>query len=381
MKKAIKWILLAIFALAVVLVFVSLWKHSRPKQVQYEWISVTTGDIRKTTIVTGDIEPRCEVAIKPQINGIIAELLKQAGDPVKAGDPIARIQVITEAASLSSAESRVRLAEKTLQNQIKVFQRDSALYLQKVISQEEYDKSYLQYLTCQEDLQAAEDNLSIIRDGMTRSAGESGNTNTIIRSTISGRILDIPVKVGNSVTQLSNFGEGTTIATVADMQDLLFVGKIDETEVGKLKEGMPMELLVGALNDCRFAATLEYIAPKGVSNNGAMMFEIKGAAHIPDSVVIRSGYSANAEIVLQERQQVLILPEETLEMEGNRSFVQVLTDETTKTVERREVVTGLSDGMHIEIVSGLKEGDVVRGNSVNMMMPQQSAQGIAVTIE
>ena len=267
-------------------------------------------------------------------------------------------------AQLSSAESRVRLAKYNLENARKIFERDSALLQQEVIAYETYEKSLLQYISNLEELQAAEDQLSITRDGVAQKA-EAGFTNTIVKATIAGTVLNVPVKVGNSVILSNTFNDGTTIATVADMQDLLFVGNIDETEVGKLREGMRMDLVIGALNDQRFTATLEYIAPKGTEENGAMMFEIKGAATIPDSVVIRAGYSANAEIVLAESVDVLTIPEATVVMEGEKSYVQVITDITTQAAERREIRTGLSDGLNIEVIEGLSAGDIIRGNQLN----------------
>lgn len=362
MKKYLKWILLGLLLAGVVAVFVRLWMKSRPQQKQYEQVEVTIGDIRRTTIVTGSIEPRNEVEIKPLINGTIAELYVEAGNIVQAGDPIAKIRVVTDAQSLSSAESQLKYAEFNMENQQEVFRRDSALYADKIISTEEYQKSRLQLITYKEQLKAAQNNLSLVRDGVTSSSKDM--TNTIIRATISGMILDVAVKVGNTVQALGGFNAGTTVATMADMRDLLFVGKIDETEVGRLHAGMPMDLIVGAMNDQRFSAQLEYIAPKGTSVNGAMMFEIKGAASIPDSVMIRSGYSANAEIILEEKHDVMTLSEECITMRGGKPAVCLIRDAATAEADTVEVETGLSDGMKIEIVKGLKAGDIVRGNEI-----------------
>ena len=363
MKNWKKWTLLSVILVALVAVFVFLWLRSRPAPVVFETLTVQTTDIQKTTLVTGRIEPRDEVAIKPQISGIIAELYKEAGDKVQVGDAIAKIKVIPDMAQLASAESRVRLARYNVENARKIYERDSLLLTQQVVAEEVYEKSRLQYIADMEELQAAEDNLSITRDGVAaKSSAEF--TNTIVRSTISGTVLDVPVKVGNSVILSNTFNDGTTIATVADMQDLLFVGSIDETEVGKLLTGMQMDLIVGALNDQRFAATLEYIAPKGTETNGAMMFEIKGAAVIPDTVVIRAGYSANAEIVLEKRTQVLSIPEYAVSFEGDSAFVQLLTDTAEHAYTRHAVTTGLSDGIHIEVTSGLSEGEQIKGNQL-----------------
>lgn len=358
MKKYVKWIVIALLLAGVVAVFVNLWRKSRPEAVEYTTLEVTRGDIRRTTIVTGAIEPRNEVEIKPQINGTIAELYVEAGQKVKAGDPIARLKVITEVQSLNNAESNVRTARANMENYREVYRRDSALLAGGVVSREEYDRSRLNYINAVEQLRAAEDNLSIVKDGVTTKAGDA--TNTIVRATISGTILNVPVKVGNAVQQLSNFSAGTTIVTMADMSDLLFVGKIDETEVGRLSEGMHMDLIIGALNDERFGATLEYIAPKGTSVNGAMMFEIKGAAEIPNGVTIRSGYSANADIILDERKDVPILSEEYITMKDGQPAVLLLRDTTSHAVDTVLIQTGLSDGMQIEVVSGVNVGDKIR---------------------
>lgn len=353
MKRVMKWMMVCLLIAAVVATFFFLWKRAQPKPVEYETLTVKRRDIEKRTVVTGKVEPRDEVAIKAQISGIIAELYKQTGEKVKVNEPIAKIKVVPDMQQLSSAESRVRLAEYNLNNIQDIFRRDSTLFAKQVIAREDYDKSHLEYIKAREELVAARDAYLIVREGVVASSKDAGNT--IVRSTIAGTILDIPVKVGNSVINANNFNDGTTIATVADMSDMLFVGKMDETEVGRLCEGMPMQLIIGAINDRRFDATLEYISPKGTESNGAMMFEIKGAARIPDSIHVRAGYSANAEIVLQRREQVLALDEAAVHIEGDSSYVTIHDT-------RRAVTTGMSDGIYIEICSGLQEGDSVRGN-------------------
>ena len=210
-------------------------------------------------------------------------------------------------------------------------------------------------------MQNAVDNVEIIKDGIAKRSGSYSNTQ--IRSTITGVILDIPVKVGNSVIQSNNFNDGTTIATIADMNDMIFEGKIDETEVGRVHEGMPIVLTVGALQDKKFNATLEYISPKGVEENGAVMFEMKAAARIPDSVVIRAGYSANAEIILDQRKDVLTIPESAVSFENDSAFVYVLkkTKDKTQTFDKKFVELGLSDGINIQVVKGVVDSMEIRG--------------------
>ncbi|MBP5659299.1 MAG: efflux RND transporter periplasmic adaptor subunit [Paludibacteraceae bacterium] len=365
MKRVIKWIFVCLLIIGIVATFVFLWSRQRPKPEQYEVLRVERRDLSSHAIVTGKVEPRDEVAVKAQLSGIIAELYKEPGQRVKSGEPIARIKVVPEMTQLANAESRVRLAEHSLKNVQQVYGRDSALFAQNVISREEFDNSSLKLLQAQEELKAAKDNLSIVQEGVT--AGEKGNT--IVRATIAGTVLDVPVKVGNTVINANTYNDGTTIATIADMSDMLFVGKIDETDVGKLHEGMHMDLIVGALNDQRFGATLEYISPKGTESNGAMMFEIKGAATIPDTVKLRSGYSANAQIILESRTQVLTLDEAAVHITPDSTYVLLAADSTAQEVTPTLIETGMSDGIYIEITSGLSEGDLVRGNTKTIVPP------------
>jgi HlyD family secretion protein len=300
------------------------------------------------------------VNIKPQISGIISELLKEPGDYVNAGDVIAKVKVIPDMAQLSSAEMRVRLADINLKQAETDFQRVENLYNQKLVSADEYDKSKMSLNQAKHERLAAQDALEGVRDGVSKSNANASST--LIRSTISGVILDIPVKVGNSVILSNTFNDGTTIATVANMNDLIFRGNIDETEVGQLVNGMNMEITIGALQDLKFDASLEYISPKAVESNGANQFEIKAAVKLAEGGKIRSGYSANAEIVLAKADKVLTVPESAIEFSGDSTFVYLIKGEgKQKSYERTAVTTGLSDGVNIEIKKGLTTKDKVRG--------------------
>ena len=363
MKKYFKFIVAAIIALIFIGTFVFLYVKSLPQPVAYSEFTPKIADIRKTTLVTGKIEPRNEVAIKPQISGIISELLKEAGNTVKEGEVIAKVKVIPDMGQLSSAQSRLRLANINVKQARTDYEREKVLYDKGLVSADEYDKIAQAYRQAKEEVAAAEDNLQVVRDGVSKSNASASST--LVRSTITGVILDIPVKVGNSVILSNTFNDGTTIASVADMNDLIFRGNIDETEVGRLVTGMPMKLSIGALQDKTFEASLEYISPKAVDNNGANQFEIKAAVKVADSKNIRSGYSANAEIVLAQAKNVLTIPESAIEFEGNDTYVYVVKgtgDE--KTYERRKVVTGLSDGINIEIKKGLTQKDRIRGPKI-----------------
>ena len=363
MKRYSKLIIAAIIALIFIGTFVFLWQKSQPKEVVYNEFTPKMEDIQKTTIITGKIEPRNEVNVKPQISGIISELYKEPGDYVNTGDVIAKVKVIPDMNQLSSAEMRVRLAEINLKQSETDFQRVENLYNQKLVSADEHDKSKLALNQAKHELSAAQDALQVVRDGVSKSNAKASST--LIRSTISGVILDIPVKVGNSVILSNTFNDGTTIASVANMNDLIFRGNIDETEVGQLVSGMNMKITIGALQDLKFDASLEYISPKAVESNGANQFEIKAAVKLSEGGKIRSGYSANAEIVLARADKVLTIPESSIEFSGDSTFVYIVKgDGKEKTYERTQVTTGLSDGVNIEIKKGLTAKDKVRGPEV-----------------
>ncbi len=361
MKKYFKYILMALVAVIFIGTFVFLYIKSQPQPEVYDEFTLQRMDIRKTTVVTGKIEPRNEVNVKPQISGIITEILKEAGETVQEGEVIAKVKVIPDMGSLSAAQSRLRLAEINRKQAQTDYDREKALFDKGLVAADEYDKIAQALRQAREEVDAAQDNLEVVRDGVSKSNASASST--LIRSTITGLILDIPVKVGNSVILANTFNDGTTIATVANMNDLIFRGNIDETEVGRLSTGMTMKITIGALQDLKFDARLEYIAPKATDQNGANQFEIKAAVNLPSNATnIRSGYSANAEIVLAEAKNVLAVQESAIEFDGDDTYVYVIKGEGDKqTYERRKVQTGISDGINIEIRSGVKPNERIRG--------------------
>lgn len=360
MKKYLKITLLVTLALILIGTFVFLYQKSQPEATVYELLTAEVADLQKTTVVTGKIEPRNEILIKPQISGIIEQVYKESGQSVKKGEVIAKVKVIPELGQLNSAESRVRLAGINAAQAETDFSRMKKLYESKLISREEYEKSEVTVKQAREEKQTAKDNLEIIKEGITKNSASFSST--LIRSTIDGLILDVPVKAGNSVIMSNTFNDGTTIATVANMNDLIFRGNIDETEVGRIHEGMPVKLTIGALQNLTFDATIEYISPKGVENNGANQFEIKAAVSAPGNVKIRSGYSANAEIVLQRANKVLAIPESTVEFSGDSTFVYILTDSLPEQkFKRTQITTGMSDGIKIEVKKGVTGKNKLRG--------------------
>ena len=276
---------------------------------------------------------------------------------MKENEVIAKLKVIPEMSQLSSAQSRVRLSEVNLKQAQTNYDREKKLFDQQLVSAEAFEQVAQALKQAEEEYAASQESLEIVRDGVS-SSNKSGSS-TLVRSSVSGLILDIPVKVGNTVINSNTFNDGTTIATVADMDDLIFDGNIDETEVGRLHVGLPVIISVGALQDLHFDAALEYIAPKATESGGTNLFEIKATVKIPSDITIRSGYSANAEIELQRAENVLMIPESALQFDGDDTFVYVLKEDGT--YENRPVETGLSDGVNIEIKSGLSLGEKVRG--------------------
>ncbi|MCR5131010.1 MAG: efflux RND transporter periplasmic adaptor subunit [Prevotella sp.] len=361
MKKYFKLFLAALVALVFIGTFVFLWLQSKPQPVSYDEFIPEVKDIVKSTIVTGKIEPRDEVNVKPQISGIITDIYKEAGEMVHAGEVIAKVKVIPDMQQLSSAQARVRLAQVNVKQAKVDYDREKELFDKGYVSADEYDKIAQAYRQAREEVAAATDQLQVVRDGV--SASNASASSTLIRSTITGLILDIPVKVGNSVILSNTFNDGTTIASVANMGDLIFRGNIDETEVGRLVAGMPMKISIGAVQNETLQARLEYISPKAVESNGANQFEIKAAIN-PQRLTsnIRSGYSANAEIVLAEAKKVLTVPESAIEFVGDSTFVYIINGTgNNANYTRKAVVTGLSDGLNIEIKSGIGKADRIRG--------------------
>jgi HlyD family secretion protein len=334
---------------------VFLYRKSQEAPVIYQTATPFYTDIVRKTVATGKIVPRKEIAIKSRVPGVIAEIYVEAGQQIEKGEKIARIELLPDLQFLNSAESDLEKAKINLENAKRDYERQKALFRDKLISETDFNRYEVQYRLAEEGVRGAENNVALIRDGATK---KSGMVSNIVMVTASGILLDVPVKEGGFVIQSNTFNEGTTIATVANMEDMIFEGRVDESEVGKLKEGMPLELRVGAIGDPRFSADLEYIAPKGVDDQGTIKFEIRAAVKLSADTFLRAGYSANADIVLEKREQVLAINEANLIIEGKKTFVEVETG--PQQFVRREVVVGLSDGINIEIVSGLKENEAIK---------------------
>jgi len=333
-----------------------LWEKSQVKPVVYETTQAFKTDIIKKTTATGSVKPRKEIEIKPKVSGIIDEIFVTEGQVLKKGDLIARVKIIPNMVSLNNAQARVDRAKMQMEYEKTVYDRQKELFKKDVIAQSDFDEVEIKYHNSQQEVNAAIENLELIRDGQTSNV--KSTTNTLIASTIEGMILEIPVEEGNSVIESNTFNDGTTIATVADMGEMVFEGKIDESEVGKIKEGMPLILTIGAIENVEFDAVLEHISPKGVEENGAVQFEIKAQVELRDDYFIRAGYSANAAIVLNRQDSVLAVSESLLLFEDGNTYVEIET--SPQVFEKRKIITGLSDGINIEVIKGLTKDDKIK---------------------
>lgn len=357
MNKIVKYILI------VLLVGGALWaaaffiKSNSKSAITYETKTPFISSIEKKTVATGKVVPEDEIEIKPQISGIIQQIYKEEGDKVQSGDLIATIQVVPNEQALNQAGGRVRSAELALNN-IKVeYDRNKTLFDKGVISSQDFNNLQLQYDQAQQELENAKADYRIIREG---SAGGSASANTDIRATVDGTILEIPVEEGDQVIESNNFNDGTTIATIADLSKMIFEGMVDEGEVAKLEVGTPLKINLGAVEGEELDAKLRFIAPKGVEETGAVQFKIEGDVDVRDDIFIRAGYSANASLILEKKDSILVIPEALLQFDTktDKPFVEVATGD--QQFERREIEIGISDGINVEIVSGLDQEDKVK---------------------
>ena len=359
MNKYVKYGLIGVAVVGILAATVYFLKQNSTPAQLYETENLERKDIVNKVIVTGKVIPEDEINIKPQISGIIDKIYLEEGVEVKAGDLIAVIKVVPNEQSLNQAAGRVRNAELALNNAKIEYDRNKALFDKGVIASQDFNNQKLTFDQAQQELKNAQADYQIIRRG---SAGGSTSANTNIRATVSGTILEIPVEEGDQVIQSNNFNDGTTIATIADMTKMIFEGEVDEAEVGKLNVGMPLEINLGALEKNTFSAKLKFIAPKGVEEEGAVQFKIEGDLEVGEDnkAYVRAGYSANASIVLEEKKDVLTIKEALLQFdkETDKPFVEIEVGENE--FERKELELGVSDGIDVEIVSGVEEEDKIK---------------------
>ena len=357
MNKIVKYVLIGIVGLGALWAAAFFIKSNSKSAITYETKKPFITNIEKKTVATGKVIPEDEIEIKPQISGIIETIYLEEGAQVKAGDLIAIIKVVPNEQSLNQARGRVRNAEIALNNTEIEYKRNKALFDKGVISSQDFNALQLQYDQAVQELDNARADYQIIRRG---SAGGSSSANTNIRATVAGTLLEIPVREGDQVIQSNNFNDGTTIATIADLGKMIFEGKVDEGEVGKLEIGMPLEISLGAIDDQKFEAKLKFIAPKGIEESGAVQFKIEGDVVVEGDFMIRAGYSANASLVLEKKDSVMVIPEALLQFdkETDEPYVEIAVGD--QKFERKNVEIGISDGVNVEIISGLTQEDEVK---------------------
>ncbi len=348
MKKALRTIL--VIVIVGTFGFLGYYVFSKSEQTSevIETDSTFVTNIERKTVATGAINPRKEVDIKSQVSGVVQKLFVEPGDDIESGQLIAKIQIIPNVVALNNAEARLKEATINFKNAENEMERQKKLFMEKVISEVDYNQILLTYNLNQQQMEAAENNLELIKEGASKKSGAVSN---LVKSTVAGMVLNVPVKEGDFVIETNTFNDGTTIASVADMSEMIFEGKVDEAEVGKLTEGMSLALVVGALDTVKFHAELEYISPKGVEEEGAIQFEIRASVELLENYFLRAGYSANADIVLERKENVLAVKESNLIFEEDKVFVELLVDE--QSFEKTEIETGISDGINIEVLKGL----------------------------
>jgi HlyD family secretion protein len=337
------------------------YQKSQTPPVTFQTVSAFDTTIIKKTVATGSVTPRKEVNMKSQVSGIIEKLYMIAGEEIKQGDVIARIKIIPNMLNMANAETRVNTAQLNYDNAKIEYDRNKMLFDQSVISKAEFQVYDLKLKANHEELIASQNQLQIIKEGVSKSSGAVSNT--MVKSTITGMVLDVPVKEGGQVIESNTFNEGTTIASVANMSEMIFEGKLDESEVGKVHEGMEIVLTIGAIDKKSFKAKLEYIAPKGLTENGAIQFLIRASISKDNSAFLRAGYSANADIILDKKERVFAISESVLQFDKEKPFVEIETG--PQQFEKRFVKTGLSDGINIEILEGIKKGDKIKVPQMN----------------
>jgi len=355
MKRILKFLVLGIIAVVFVGTLVFLYRKSQGSPVVYQLDSPAKMTIVKKTVATGKVIPRREIEVKSQVSGVVDKLYVTAGQTVKKGAVLAKISLRPNMLNVSSAEAQVAAARINLRNQAADLERYKKLLATKVISESQYNQYVTNYDLQKQAVDSAEDQLLLLKTGATKN---SGNISNLIPATIDGTVLDVPNKEGSFILESSTFQSGTSVATLADMSDMIFEGLVDESEVGKLKQGMELVLNVGALQGKPFKATLEYIAPKGVTDQGTIKFTIRAAVTLDKELFLRSNYSANADIVLDKHADVLAINEGDLIIEDKKTFVEVET--APQKFEKREIKTGLSDGINIEVVEGLKAEEKIK---------------------
>ena len=332
-------------------------KTNNKSAITFETEKMFKTSIEKKTVVTGKVIPEDEVEITPQIQGIIDGIYVEEGDQVNNGDLLAKIKVVPNEQNLNSAEGRLANSRIILKNAKIEYERNKSLFKNGIISKQQFDNVELNYNQAKLDVSNSKSDLQIIRLG---SKGGSASANTNIRATVAGTVLEIPVEKGDQVIASNSFNAGTTVATIADLNKMIFEGKVDEAEVGKLVIGMPLEVNLGAVEDKSLKAKLKFIAPKGNEEQGAVQFKIEADLFLNDSIFVRAGYSANASLVLERKDSVMAISESLLQFDSKTEEPYVEIEVGDQKFERKDIEIGISDGVNVEIINGISEDDKIK---------------------
>ena len=332
-------------------------KTNNKSAITFETEKIFKTSIEKKTVVTGKVIPEDEVEITPQIQGIIDGIYVEEGDQVNNGDLLAKIKVVPNEQNLNSAEGRLANSRIILKNAKIEYERNKSLFKNGIISKQQFDNVELNYNQAKLDVSNSKSDLQIIRLG---SKGGSASANTNIRATVAGTVLEIPVEKGDQVIASNSFNAGTTVATIADLNKMIFEGKVDEAEVGKLVIGMPLEVNLGAVEDKSLKAKLKFIAPKGNEEQGAVQFKIEADLFLNDSIFVRAGYSANASLVLERKDSVMAISESLLQFDSKTEEPYVEIEVGDQKFERKDIEIGISDGVNVEIITGISQDDKIK---------------------
>lgn len=357
MNKIVRYLIIALTVFGVLFAAAYFIKSNSKATISYETETALITSIEKKTVATGKVIPEDEVEVKPQVQGILQALYVEEGDFVNEGDLLAKIKVVADEGQLNSAKGRLANAKIVLKNAEIEYNRNKKLFEQEIISQQEFQTAELNYNRAKQDVNNAQSDFEIIKLG---SAGGAASANTNVRATVAGTVLELPVKEGDQVIESNSFNAGTTIAIIADLNKMIFEGKVDEAEVGKLKIGMPLTVNLGAIQDKEFAAKLKFIAPKGNEEQGAVQFKIEGDVTLDDDFFVRAGYSANASLVLERKDSILALPEALLQFDKDTEQPYVEIQIEDQKFERKDIEIGISDGINVEIISGLTLEDKIK---------------------
>ncbi len=357
MNKIVRYSLIAFILFGVLFAAAYFIKSNSTASITYETQTALITSIEKKTVATGKVIPEDEVEVKPQVQGILESLFVEEGDFVQEGQLLAKIKVVADEGQLNSAKGRLANAKIVLKNSEIEYKRNKSLFEKEIISQQEFQTAELNYNRAKQDVNNAQSDYEIIKLG---SAGGSASANTNVRATVSGTVLELPVKEGGQVIASNAFNAGTTIAIIADLKKMIFEGKVDEAEVGKMKIGMPLDVSLAAIQDKTFDAKLKFIAPKGNEEQGAVQFKIEGDVTLDDDFFVRAGYSANAALVLERKDSILALPEALLQFDKTteQAYVEIQVGE--QKFERKDIEIGISDGINVEVVSGITLEDKIK---------------------